>query len=555
MSWTKRVLGIAVVLAGVATLAACGWRTPKLEPEKRLALEIRPAIVRVNAYATGTFSYPTEEIRKIAATVEKAVPGTVVRRLSGIGHEDIESGTGASGSGFIINPAGYILTSAALVRSVEDRKATEVAIRRNGAEAALVRHFTAEPLRKLAKEKKLEPLVDRLAAAGSVTDLSFVEDVELANGERYGFDLRRTSDQAAELNVAVIRVRRRNLPSIRVGVSAPVRVDDPLWIVGYPSVVTVRDEVVGGWLLRDADLESSLNPGVVTSVGTDPRGRPRLVTNAAMYLGNAGGAAVSRGDGSVIGIALPDRAEDAAKSVVPIDPIRQIVEDAGVIFDDGGDFQTTYRLALDKIERGRLRDARGELAYASQLFPNYPDVVRFVAEAERLDEKGSLTDSSIVVVGLLSFAVVLLGALAAHFALRARHAESFGPPAIPQVTHESWVSPSSRDGSGRVPETGEAMLGRLTILSGDRAGERIGLGGSGIRVGREQVMCEIVFENPKVSRLHAEFVEMDGRVLLIDRNSSNGTYVNDRKIDKRFLEDGDIIYFGGRNAIAVAFHA
>ena len=76
----------------------------------------------------------------------------------------------------------------------------------------------------------------------------------------------------------------------------------------------------------------------------------------------------------------------------------------------------------------------------------------------------------------------------------------------------------------------------------------------GIRVGREHSMCEIVLDNPKVSRLHAEFVEMNGRVLLIDRNSSNGTYVNDQKIDKRFLEDGDIIYFGGRNAIAVAFN-
>jgi pSer/pThr/pTyr-binding forkhead associated (FHA) protein len=41
---------------------------------------------------------------------------------------------------------------------------------------------------------------------------------------------------------------------------------------------------------------------------------------------------------------------------------------------------------------------------------------------------------------------------------------------------------------------------------------------------------------------------------LIDRNSSNGTWVNDRKIERRILENGDIIHFGGRNATAVAFH-
>ena len=68
-------------------------------------------------------------------------------------------------------------------------------------------------------------------------------------------------------------------------------------------------------------------------------------------------------------------------------------------------------------------------------------------------------------------------------------------------------------------------------------------------------MCEIVLQNPKVSRLHAEIVSLDGKVLLIDRNSSNGTYVNDRRIDRQVLQDGDIIYFGGRNAVAAAFHA
>jgi hypothetical protein len=125
-------------------------------------------------------------------------------------------------------------------------------------------------------------------------------------------------------------------------------------------------------------------------------------------------------------------------------------------------------------------------------------------------------------------------------------------PKIPK-THpggsvtETMVSPSG--------EHAVRLLGRFTILNGSRAGERLGLGGSGIRIGRESSICEIVLENPKVSRLHAEVVSIDGKVLLIDRNSSNGTYVNDQKIDKRYLKDGDIIYFGGRNAIAVAYHA
>jgi pSer/pThr/pTyr-binding forkhead associated (FHA) protein len=116
------------------------------------------------------------------------------------------------------------------------------------------------------------------------------------------------------------------------------------------------------------------------------------------------------------------------------------------------------------------------------------------------------------------------------------------------TTVSAIVSPNGSDGA-------KSMIGKFTILNGERAGEKLGLGGSGIRIGRESAICEIVLENPKVSRLHAEVVSIDGRVMLIDRNSSNGTYVNDQKIDRRFLKDGDIIHFGGRNAVAVAFHA
>ena len=129
----------------------------------------------------------------------------------------------------------------------------------------------------------------------------------------------------------------------------------------------------------------------------------------------------------------------------------------------------------------------------------------------------------------------------------------------PETTRANSTSgsPSPWFGSANLRSlaTRTDSLGRLTILNGDRAGEKLGLGGSGIRIGRESSICEIVLENPKVSRLHAEVVSIDGKVLLIDRNSSNGTYVNDQKIDKRFLKDGDIIYFGGRNAVAVAFNA
>ncbi len=43
------------------------------------------------------------------------------------------------------------------------------------------------------------------------------------------------------------------------------------------------------------------------------------------------------------------------------------------------------------------------------------------------------------------------------------------------------------------------------------------------------------------SSVRVVVIAANGKVMLIDRNSSNGTYVNDEKIDKRYLKDGDII--------------
>jgi hypothetical protein len=212
-----------------------------------------------------------------------------------------------------------------------------------------------------------------------------------------------------------------------------------------------------------------------------------------------------------------------------------------------GDFNRYYRAALEAAHGGNWVVARRNLDVAARLFANSPDVIRFSGDVDR-----ALRDTPIwllhpiatAVVGIIVALVIVLGIVA----VRGNRV----PPDLLKVKTLETVVPTGRD---EHLDLAKQLLGKFTILNGARAGEKLGLGGSGIRIGRERTICEIVLENPKVSRLHAEVVSIDGKVLLIDRNSSNGTYVNDQKIDKRFLRDGDIIYFGGRNAVAVAFHA
>lgn len=66
-----------------------------------------------------------------------------------------------------------------------------------------------------------------------------------------------------------------------------------------------------------------------------------------------------------------------------------------------------------------------------------------------------------------------------------------------------------------------------------------------ITVGRED--CDINLDDVKMSRHHCTFY-MHGDVLtVVDNSSSNGTFVNGRKIDRRELKNNDVIIIGVTN--------
>lgn len=63
-----------------------------------------------------------------------------------------------------------------------------------------------------------------------------------------------------------------------------------------------------------------------------------------------------------------------------------------------------------------------------------------------------------------------------------------------------------------------------------------------ITIGREG--CEITLDNPQVSRHHAVIDRVDGRHMLRDVGSTNGTFVNGARITQHTLVRGDIIQIG-----------
>ncbi len=65
-----------------------------------------------------------------------------------------------------------------------------------------------------------------------------------------------------------------------------------------------------------------------------------------------------------------------------------------------------------------------------------------------------------------------------------------------------------------------------------------------VRIGR-RLENNIVIDDPRVSRFHAELRAVDGNYELLDLNSLGGTYINGLRITKSILYAGDEISLAG----------
>jgi pSer/pThr/pTyr-binding forkhead associated (FHA) protein len=62
---------------------------------------------------------------------------------------------------------------------------------------------------------------------------------------------------------------------------------------------------------------------------------------------------------------------------------------------------------------------------------------------------------------------------------------------------------------------------------------------------------DIVFHEEFLSRYHAEIINEDGKYVLYDKNSTSGTFVNGKKIERCVLNSGDLISFANINIMFV----
>ncbi len=100
-------------------------------------------------------------------------------------------------------------------------------------------------------------------------------------------------------------------------------------------------------------------------------------------------------------------------------------------------------------------------------------------------------------------------------------------------------STAGRTGEGEACSEGPRLVfpgdaGEHGVSLAERERALIGRAGS----------CDIVVPDPSVSRRHAEVAREGGRFYIKDLGSTNGTFVNGRRVSRQLLADGDLIGLG-----------
>ena len=104
----------------------------------------------------------------------------------------------------------------------------------------------------------------------------------------------------------------------------------------------------------------------------------------------------------------------------------------------------------------------------------------------------------------------------------------------------------------------ERAFGSVQVTSGPLSGRRFPITKQGLLIGRDAAKCQVVLNEDTVSKEHAWIVPLDTGVVVIDRGSANGTFVNSTespRVSKVGLQNGDRVYIGKQGVTVLTYYS
>ncbi len=517
-------------------------------------------------FCTVVFAWSDElQLDKYQKMAYRVKPG-VVQILSGVvakiqykmgdSFYQEQAGDGSGGSGFIINPDGYIVTNGHVVELIYEYDKDKQKALNNLLIAFIVRKLQEEKLQvtQANYQKWREQHEPRIVQEQSI------RKVLISNGDIYDYEIKKYSPFVAKggKDVSVIKIEAKDLPIVSLGTSSDLKLQQLVFPFGYPAVASPDQHPALG---QKTALEVSITRGTVSALKVDYKGVPVIQTDAAIGHGNSGGPACNE-NGEVIGISTfgnigknyftGEPMEVAGFNfLVPIDTAKEFINEAGVRFNVPSKFNEKYNAALDATWNKEWFAARDLINSALIFLPNQPDLVKLRQFVEgKITEMGWFKRNwQKNKIAMVSLAIIILLILIVGATLVMRKA----PKKLAQPVVQAGPQRPSEivaEGETRVEEK---SFGTLTLSTSGQMGRSYPIGEKGLVIGREPSQCDIVISDANVSRMHAWVTVEKGEVVVIDRGSTNGTFVNNNKIEKTKLNSGDVIQLGQKCPTTLIF--
>ncbi|MBP7867416.1 MAG: trypsin-like peptidase domain-containing protein [Acidobacteria bacterium] len=330
------------------------------DTEQRRASICKPSVVRIIDGVSANFTFTWE-----AKGIQKQYPVSTI----------------ASGSGFFVNPSGFIATNAHVVE--------------------ITKEFTMGN-----REKALEPLINQYVQSvcrdlsinpASINDAIRREILSMTtvNGEPQNIHLVLMPDKrhlpfavrsfgapvGEGKDIAVIKIDVQNAPVLKLGDFEKVQLQDHITVIGFPAAADTD-------VLDSASiLEPSITDGKVSARKTLEDGCPVLQISAPTTHGNSGGP-VLNDRGEVIGM-LTFRGDTVGGQEVsgfsfifPSTAIMDFIHQAGTTNTDSPS-TAAFTEALNFYWNENFSAAKTKFEEVLRLYPQHLDAGRFVEECRR----------------------------------------------------------------------------------------------------------------------------------------------------------------------------
>ncbi len=548
---------------------------------ERLSMFCKPAVVKVYVGPYGSFYYHPRDTTKVKTY-----------QVSHIG----------TGSGFFINPNGYIATNAHVTQVFHDGddKAKELLFSAYIQQVA--RAYNMDP-RQLTREN-----INFIVQNTDVTGYQMIHHVVIPDGSPYPFEIKNYGAPAGEgenwKDVCIIKIEVKNAPVLVFGDSDKMKLQDHVTVIGYPGAADSSDPNI---LSRKSELEASITDGKVSARKSTEGGAPVLQISASATHGNSGGPVLNDA-AEVIGLetfrgnTVFGQEVQGFNFVVAANTAKEFL--SGVA-NELGPSDIAYREGLELYWDNQFKSAIAKFEEVKRLFPQHSEVDRLIQSSQQSVTEGKdksgisgwwLVGGGIAIL-LLILGLLLIGLIVFLIMRRKGKAQAgadasaagpgaavsskgsplpspsrpaYSPSPTPNYSpspakaaapmHSPPISPAAgaADHSRTVDlgqtiaiapsgDTSDVNLGSIKFVSGALAGKQFDLTTEGACIGRDSNLSQIVIPDPRISKRHVWIGVREGRVTIIDQDSRNGTFVNDPKsarVKEIALTSGDTVILG-----------